>query len=289
MILTIFTPTYNRGTLLKRVFNSLLKQTENDFEWLIIDDGSSDNTKQIVNDFYSDAVFPIRYYKKINGGKHTAHNMAVNLAQGKYFVCLDSDDYLADNAIINVIKILEKCSSDEGIIAYKADEKGNLLSDRFPIELAITNTVELTSFYQCGGEFTLIYPTSVLKNNLFPVFEGERFITECVLYDRLSNICKMWLLPKVICVCEYQENGYSNNLNIMMKNNPAGYCLYFMQRIDLQLSRKDRVVYAGKYHCFKWFAKLESLDYNGTHKVLVMLCKPIGVFFGLYYKLFRDF
>ena len=177
MILTIFTPTYNRGTLLKRVFNSLLKQTEIDFEWLIIDDGSSDNTKQIVNDFYSDAVFPIRYYKKINGGKHTAHNMAVNLAQGKYFVCLDSDDYLADNAIINVIKILEKCSSDEGIIAYKADEKGNLLSDRFPIELAITNTVELTSFYQCGGEFTLIYPTSVLKNNLFPVFEGERFIT----------------------------------------------------------------------------------------------------------------
>lgn len=289
MKLTIFTPTYNRSSLLNRVYQSLLRQTSFDFEWLIIDDGSTDDTKEVIEPCLSNSTFPVRYYKKKNGGKHTAHNFAVKMAQGDYFMCLDSDDQLADDAVKLLIDCIEKCLPGDGIIAYKIDGNGRLLSDEFPNGLSFTNTVDLTMKYRCNGEFTIIYPTDILRRYLFPVFSGERFITECVLYDKLSNMCNMRLLPRVISVCEYQDEGYSNHLNDIMKSNPAGYCLYFMQRVDLQSSYIERLITAGKYQCFRMFSKDKKSDYTGRYNMTVALSKPIGLAFVAYYKLFRGF
>lgn len=289
MKLTIFTPTYNRCELLPRVFQSLLNQGSFDFEWLIIDDGSTDGTQKIVEQFYNNGKFSVKYYWKENGGKHTAHNMAVKLAQGEYFMCLDSDDWLPVNAIQMLFSAFDRIEDDLGVIAYKSDEKGQLLSDEFPEDLLKSNTIDLTLRYHCRGEFTLIFPTKVLVSNPFPVFDGEKFVTECVLYDKLSKICMMRLFPETICICEYQDMGYSNNSDAIMKNNPAGFCLYFMQRIDLQITTIKRMIVAGKYHCFCSFSKSKRSYYSGHHKIFVSLTKPLGLLFMIYYKILRGF
>lgn len=109
MLLTIFTPTYNRANKLENVYNSLKNQISSEYEWLIVDDGSIDNTKKIVEKFINDSLLNVRYIKKDNGGKHTAHNLAVDEAKGKYFMCLDSDDFLKENTINSLLEKLKIC------------------------------------------------------------------------------------------------------------------------------------------------------------------------------------
>lgn len=285
MLLTIFTPAYNRADKLKNLYRSLKKQPNKEYEWLIVDDGSTDNTEEVVDAFLQESFVNIKYIKKRNGGKHTAHNRAVDLASGSYFMCLDSDDILNENAIRDLLIAVKKCNENEGIIAYKKDKKNILLSDIFPNVECISNTYLLEKEYKCRGEFTLLYPTKVLKKNKFPVFENERFLTESVLYDRLK--CPMRLLPKVIEICEYQLDGLSQNLNKIMRENPAGYCLYFMQRIDMQVELRDRVIEASKYIAFCILAGEKKSLYKGKNESLIRWCYPLGFLFWIYYKVIR--
>lgn len=291
MKLTIFTPTYNRGNLLYRIYDSLKSQAIYNFEWLIIDDGSTDNTEEIVQQFLLNKTFPVRYYRKENGGKHTAHNFAVSVARGEYFMCLDSDDMLVENAMTDLMNCIEMCDKNEGIIAYKIDEEGNLLSDIYPKNLIKTNTIELTLKYNCSGEFTLLYPTATLKENTFPVFQGEKFISENVIYDVLSEVCNMRLLNSAITLCEYQDDGYTANYSRIMKSSPAGFALYFMQRIDLQNSFAQRLDVAAKYLSMKRFSGNNKTDYRikykGCHKYSVLCAYPLSICYSLYYKFVR--
>lgn len=287
MLLTIFTPAYNRADKLKQIYLSLEKQINTEFEWLIVDDGSKDNTEKVIAELMKNSSMNIRYYKKENGGKHTAHNMAVDMAAGKYFMCLDSDDYMNENSIEALLNAIEKCDYECGIIAYKCDQNKKMLSNEFPNINYVPNIYFLNKEYKCNGEFVFVFPISILQKNKFPVFEGERFLTESVLYDRLN--CKMCLLPEVIEVCEYQVDGLSSNLNQIMKNNPAGYCLYFMQRIDMQKNFKDRIIVIGKYICFSIFAGKQKSNYNGKYKILSKILCPLGIVVWFYYKCVRKF
>lgn len=287
MLLTIFTPAYNRGDKLRQTYLSLESQIYTEFEWLIIDDGSSDDTEKVISELMKKSSMNIRYYKKENGGKHTAHNMAVDLAKGKYFMCLDSDDYLENNSIEALIYKIKQCGSQEGIIAYKCDQNRVLLSEKFPQEMSVPNIYSLNQEYNCMGEFVFVFPTELLKKNKFPIFAGERFLTESVLYDKIN--CRMNLLEKVIEVCEYQTDGLSNNLNEIMKKNPAGYCMYFMQRIDMQTTFRNRIVTIGKYLCFCMFAGEKRSVYNGKYKRLLRILHPLGIVMWLYYKVVRGF
>lgn len=288
MKLTIFTPTYNRADRLHRVYDSLTKQNCYDFEWLIIDDGSADNTESIVQSFLDEKRFLLRYVKQKNGGKHRAYNRALELAQGDWFFCVDSDDWLADGAIEKILDFVYY-REDKIIFAYKKDAKGTLLSDEFPEKMAQISLRKLNDDCHCNGEFSIIFRTDFARKFPFPVFEGENFITEAVIYDRMASVEKVSLLNQVITICEYQEDGLSNNLNRIMRANPAGYCLYFMQRIDMQDSLKNRIITAGKYNCFCILAGKNKSDYEGKYKKTVIFCKPIGILFWLYYKLLRGF
>lgn len=287
MLLSIFTPTYNRAYKLNDIYEGLKKQPSKEYEWLIVDDGSTDETEEVVSQLQKESIIQIKYLKKKNGGKHTAHNTAVDIARGKMFMCLDSDDLLDDNAIGTLIDTIKECTSDEGIIAYKCDLNNKLLSDKFPEVYRVDDTYALGRKYGCRGEFVLIYPTELLKKNKFPVFENEKFLTESVLYDRLK--CSMRLLPEIIEVCEYQTDGLTSNLNRIMQNNPTGYCLYFMQRIDMQESIKERMITIGKYLCFKHLSKTKKVTYAGKYSVLVRFCYPLGWVTWLYYKVVRKF
>lgn len=285
--LTVFTPIYNRAHIVHRLYESLLRQSNFSFEWLIIDDGSTDNIKEVVSRF-STENFKIRYFYKVNGGKHTAYNTALQLANGEYFVCVDSDDILTDHAVQDLTDCLHNLPSECGIVAYKSDFNGKMLGTEFPSLPIETSVYDLAEKIGCRGEYTYIYPTEIVKLAPFPVFEGESFVTESVVYDRIDKLCRIKLLPKNITVCEYQTDGYSASVDKLMKNNPTGYSLYFLQRIDLAVRLFQRLVYAGKYHAFRLFSATK-LPYKGPHKLFTEFCRPVGRLFWLYYKLFRDF
>lgn len=284
---TIFTPTFNRAHKLSRLYNSLLLQGSNDFEWLIIDDGSTDNTREVVGGFIRDEKIVLRYFYQTNGGKHRAHNRAILLAAGDYFLCVDSDDWLQKDAISAIIN---EAREDYNIIfAYKQDINANLLSDTFPSDCSNTTISDLENEWRCHGEFTIIFRRTFAKHHPFPTFEKERFITESTLYDTFAKQEHVFLLPRVITCCEYQKDGLTSSINQLMKHNPAGYCLYFMQRIDLQKNVVKRWITAGKYLAFCSFAKEKRSVYTGAHRLLVVLAKPLGLLFRYYYVLFRGF
>ena len=101
-MITLFTPTYNRVHLLSRLYNSILMQDVIDVEWLIVDDGSIDDTEALIENFQKESIINISYYKKSNGGKHTAINFGLQNAKGELFFIIDSDDVLAENALKNI-------------------------------------------------------------------------------------------------------------------------------------------------------------------------------------------
>ncbi len=286
-MLTVFTPAYNRADMLPRLYRSLCEQTCDDFEWLIIDDGSTDDTAMVVQSFIDEKKVNIRYCKKENGGKHSAHNLALEQAAGAWFLCVDSDDLLAPDAVAKLAEKRTQLNGEQGIIAYKQDFGGRLLSGAFPEGIQKTQMYRLTAEYGCQGEFSLAFATDFARQFPFPVFDGERFVTECVVYDRMDRNGEFALLPEVVTVCEYQAGGYSSDASRLMRNNPAGYCLYFLQRIDLQRSLKQRMITAGKYWCFRWICKRKELKYDGKHRILVALSVLPGLFFRIYYKLLR--
>ena len=286
-MLTVFTPAYNRANMLPRLYHSLCQQTCKDFEWLIIDDGSADDTNQVVQSCIHENKIHIRYYKKENGGKHTAHNLALEQAAGEWLLCVDSDDLLAADAVEKLTKKFVQLKEENGVIAYKQDLDGKLLSDVFPQKIEATQMYRLAAEYGCRGEFSLAFSTAFARKFPFPVFAGERFVTECVVYDRMDQKGQFALLPEVITVCEYQADGYSSDASRLMKQNPSGYSLYFLQRIDLQQGWKERIVHGGKYWCFRWICRRKELKYDGKHKILVALAIVPGMLFRVYYKLFR--
>lgn len=281
MRLTVFTPAYNRAKTLPRLYESLLGQTCFDFEWLIVDDGSADETRSVVEGFTGEGKFPVRYVYKENGGKHTAHNRALEIARGEWFLCVDSDDLLADTA---VAEILAAAGEAPGIIAYKEDLQGSRLSGEFPAGVDAATLWALNEDYGCRGEFTLAFRTQYARQFPFPVFPGERFMGECVVYDRMGQLR---LVSRVVTRCEYQQDGYSQDFGGLMGKNPNGYCLYFMQRIDLYSGFIKRLVCAGKYRCFRYICKNKQLKYRGKHRLTVALGAAVGLVFRVYYKVCR--
>lgn len=289
MKLTIFTPCYNRAHCLTRLYESLIAQTSYDFEWLIIDDGSTDDTAELVKKTFSDEKFPIRYVYKENGGKHTAHNKALEETKGELFLCVDSDDWLKNNAVEKIIDGAKNLGKAAGMLAYKCDSNNTLLSDNFPPDVLCSKISELEKTQTSNGEFSIILKTSIAKKFPFPSFEGEKFIGECVVYDRIDKDNTFLLLPCVLTICEYQSDGYSASTDKLMKSNPTGYCLYYKQRIDIADGLKNRIVTAGKYHAFRIFSHKTLSSYSGDHKLLSAFTAPLGRIFWLYYKLFRGF
>ena len=284
MKLTVFTPAYNRAELLARVYQSIESQTAKDFEWLIVDDGSVDNTEEVVNALIEKAEFPIVYVKKENGGKHTAHNVALEKASGDWFMCLDSDDMLEKKAIENIFSVLSECKDEVCTVAsYKADNKGKLLSDEFLPDDTPQGIYTLLEKYH--GEYVFVFRTDIIKKYPFPVFDGEKFSGECILYDRLE-IDGYKALPygRVLQVCEYQADGLSLGFRKLLKNNPCGFQTYYLQRIALAKTLKQRFMHCVKYCAFRILCKFKAPKYRGKHSFLVFLAYPFGMLAALYYS-----
>ncbi len=233
-MVTVFTPTYNRAQLLKKLYSSLLSQTCHDFEWLIIDDGSIDETESVCAGFIeAQNLFPIRYYKVENGGKHRAINKGVNLAQGEVFFIVDSDDYLADDAvekIISWIKTLDNSRKFAGVAGLRAYQGGSPIGGIGDGQSYVDATNLERRKLNLLGDKAEAYFTDVLVKYPFPEFEGENFLTEEVVWNKIAadGYYIRWFSDPIY-YCEYLDGGLTKSGDAKYINNPQGV-LYWAKR-----------------------------------------------------------
>lgn len=218
-MITIFTPTYNRAHTLQRLFDSLKAQTSKDFEWIIIDDNSSDNTEKLVNSFIKQTSdFSIVYKKQEHGGKHRAINKAVNIAKFDWFFIVDSDDYLTEDAIEKIHKWISLNKKDSKIAAVSGSrfETNRHEALSVPSILLLNPGLKCYNYeranYNLDYDKAEVYKTSLIKSHPFPEYDGEFFCTEAVCWDNIAlDGYYIAFYPDSIYMCEYMDDGLTKN------------------------------------------------------------------------------
>lgn len=249
MFLSIITPTYNRTDTLQRCYHSLVAQTDPDFEWIVVDDGSIDDTGTLMKQFQGDHKIKIRYTYQENGGKQRAHNTGVQMAQGELCICLDSDDALSPDAVETAKKIWKEQSTSEdiGILAKRGDfDKHKPICSDWSDELHHSRMLYLQEQYSFTGDTALFFKTDLMKSHRFKTFEGEKFIPEDSLYAQLDGCGTMVLSKRVLYYCEYLPDGLTANYRKLLLSNPMGtsYCYYqrMLQSRDVKNAYKNAII-----------------------------------------------
>lgn len=232
MLITIFTPTYNRGYIIRDLFESLQKQTFRDFEWLVIDDGSSDNTEDIFSEFQANATFPIRYIKTENGGKHRAINKAVKIAAGELFFIVDSDDYLTPNSLERVAFWYETMRDDEtfcGLSGLRISPDNQPFDLKKKFNVIDCTDIEIRKYL--AGDRAQVYLTNILKQFPFPEYPGEKFISEGVVWSRMAQKYKVRFFCEGIYVAAYREDGLTYSIRRNHRLSPMGSMVMFKEKM----------------------------------------------------------
>ena len=279
VILTVFTPAYNRAHTLPRTYDSLCRQNCKDFIWLIIDDGSTDNTAELVRDWQSqDNGFVIQYIHKENGGMHTAHNVAYANIHTELNTCIDSDDMLADGA---VEKILSKWSEIKdkgyaGIVGLDADFDGNIIGRSFPNTMTETT---ISGYYAAGGAGAkkLVYRTDVINAYPeYPIFEGEKYVSLSYKYLLIDQDYKLAVLDEVLCNVEYQPDGSSRNMLRQYLRNPQGFAFIRKENLKYIKDWKRNVIDVIHYCSSSQISGNPHYVRESPRPFLTALCIPAG-------------
>lgn len=287
-ILTVFTPAYNRAHTLPRTYASLQRQDCKDFIWLVVDDGSSDNTAQLVKEWQKkDCGFEIRYVYKENGGMHTAHNTAYENIDTELNTCIDSDDELADGAVRKILKKWDEVKSQgyAGIVGLDADmNTGNIIGTDFGGAKADTT---LTGFYAAGGlgDKKLVYRTDVIMQYPpYPVFEGEKYVALAYKYRLIDQEYKLAVLNEVLCNVEYQQDGSSMNMYRQYVRNPRGFA--FWRKVCMQNPEsKKRMLMDCIHYCSSCqIGHIKHFIRESPKPILTMLCMPLAWALTLFIK-----
>lgn len=255
MLITVFTPTYNRGYIIGKLYESLKKQSFRDFEWLIIDDGSTDNTESLIESFKrNNDFFPIRYVKTENGGKHRAINIGVKIAKGSLFFIVDSDDYLPEDSLEIVSQVESTMDNTEkdlfaGLCGLKSLSSGQVVGRSLDCDYCDETTIELKKKGVFGDKAEVFY-THVLEQNPFPEFDGEKFCTESIVWDRIAQRgLRMRYFNKSIYSCDYLEDGLTHQGYQLYANNPKQWGLSINQ--DYEFGKTNR--YGQSLEIYKYF------------------------------------
>ena len=278
--LTVFTPAYNRAHTLPRTYESLCNQKCKDFCWLIIDDGSTDDTEQLVKGWMEkDNGFEIQYIYKENGGMHTAHNIAYENITTELNVCVDSDDCMAEDGVAKILKKWDevKDSGYAGIIGLDADMNGKIIGKSFPKSMKETT---LMGYYAMGGagDKKLVYRTDIIKKYPpYPVFEGEKYVALAYKYRLIDQDYKLAVLPQILCNVEYQEDGSSGTMWKQYLKNPKGFAFWRKICMRYPESRKRKIVDCIHYCSSSQIAKDKWYIRESPAKFMTFLCSPLGV------------
>lgn len=283
--LTVFTPTYNRAHTLSRLYHSLCMQSNDNFEWLIVDDGSTDSTEELIKTFISDRKLCIRYVKQLNGGKHRAINVATQIANGFFFYIVDSDDYLPSNAIdiiMNYASQIKENSNLAGLCGLRAFPNGEVIAGEQLTECIIENTIKVRKKYHIYGDMAEIFKTDVLRLFPFPEYKGEKFITEAIVWNRIATQYSMLFFHEIIYIGEYLPGGLTNSIRKHFRNNPRGTMLYFNEVLKSPQQGAMAKIKAGINYWRYTFKSPRTKRINEFKPIWwTVICIPIAYFFYL--------
>lgn len=282
--LTIFTPTYNRKDLLNRLYISLQKQTSKSFVWIIVDDGSTDGTQDMVNQWEKASDFKIKYLFQKNQGKSAAFNKGIDMTETELFLCVDSDDYLSVDAVSRVLECWEYCKDDNiGILARRE-------VTRVPGDMVTgvrTNMLDAYRVHHIKGDTMIVHKTEVLKKYKFPQFENEKFVPEAYLYDKLDQQGTLFFLNEVLYHGNYIEDGYTRNMARVIKCNPLGYEAFILQRLSLEKTFRHVFFDSIRYVAIEKVMRrnVRQILHNTPHIIETIMAYPFGcVLYGYRYK-----
>lgn len=249
-MITVFTPTFNRKDKISNLYFSLCSQKFLDFEWLVIDDGSTDNTELYFDEILKENKINIRYYKKNNGGKHTAFNMGIELAKGDIFICVDSDDTLIPDALKIINESYLKYYNDNiaGFVYLKGYDINNCVTKYYQEEESIKNYNEYIINRNFKGDKAEVFVTNILKKYRFPVYENEKFLAEGFLWSIIGREYDYVFINKIIYLCEYLPNGLTKSGRKLRMNNPMGGLAHSCEYLDkkiycLKIRIKNSILY----------------------------------------------
>ena len=236
-MITVFTPTYNRAYILPELFKSLQNQSCKDFEWVVVDNGSTDDTEVLFNQWASQADFSVIYIKTENGGKQRAVNRGVQMAKGDIFWIVDSDDKLTEDAVEKAYSWFDAIKGKEGfagVAGLRGHNTTEIIGETFEGEF-VDATVFERDKYNIKGDKSEIFYTEILKKFPFPEFDGEKFVPEALVYNRIAQAgYKMRWYNHIVYIGEYLSDGYTKNTDRLLITNWKGYSLYVK---ELMLSK----------------------------------------------------
>ena len=284
--LTIFTPTYNRAYTLHLGYEALLRQTCQDFEWLIIDDGSTDNTRKLVEGWIVENKIPIRYHYQENQGMHGAHNTAYKLITTELNTCIDSDDYMPDDAVEKIVNFWKKYGTEKvaGIVGLDADFNGKLIGSSFEEN---NFPIRLSRFYNQGGkgDKKLVYRTDVITQYPeYPIFKGEKYVSLGYKYELIEQDYPMISFNEVLVNVEYRPDGSSMNMFRQYIKNPQGFAFIRKSSMQLAPTAKRRFMEAIHYVSSSLILKNKRFIQESPKKLLTLCAVPFGIALYLFIR-----
>jgi glycosyltransferase involved in cell wall biosynthesis len=280
MLITVFTPTYNRAYTLLKLYSSLIRQSFTEFEWLIVDDGSTDNTEQLITGFISDDKLNIRYVKTINQGKHIAINKGVDLAKGELFFIVDSDDELPVHSIKNILSNYCKVKDDNsiaGVVGRRGDKlKGVIGSENVYKELVV-NALDFRYKHNIVGDMAEVIKTDVFRKFKFPLFINEKFCPESLVWNRIAQQYDFLWFNEIVYYCEYLPDGLTSSIVAIRMNSPKSSMLHYSELANYKIPLLQKVKAIINFWRFSFnsdqtiFESLKSVSF-----VLSFFCLPIG-------------
>ena len=284
---TVFTPTYNRAYTLHRVYDSLKHQTYRNFEWLVVDDGSTDNTKELVVQWQQEAGFPIRYAWQENQGKARAWNHGVRLAQGELFLTLDSDDACTANALERLIYHWNSIPTQErhqfsAVTAHCVNQHGQLVGNKFPEDVFDSTSFEIKTTHNVSGEKWGFQRTEIMRQFTFPEIQNEKYISPSIVWNRISLAYKTRYVNEILRI--YYENGLDSIIRYSAKlraQNPIGASLFYQEYTRLPIPLTWKIKGLVNYIRFSLHAHKEpsQIIQDSSDQILTRLIFLIGVGF----------
>lgn len=251
-MITVFTPSYNRADTLERLYNSLKNQSVKNFEWIVIDDGSTDRTEELVKKFILESPFKINYKKVENGGKMRAINIGVKMACGDLFFIVDSDDFLD----LDAIKLIEEENKNlpenfAGMVFRKLEiddsEKVKETNVDFGAEKIDSTPLDIFYNKKIYGDKAEIIKTEILKNFPFPEIEGEKFFPEGYIWNQIGEKYLFRYINRGIYYYKYLDSGYTKRFKEVLRKNPKGFKIYYRYMIGRDIPLKNRIKFLIRY------------------------------------------
>lgn len=290
ILITVFTPAYNRGYIIENLYRSLQKQKNFDFEWLVIDDGSEDNTEILFKKWIKEKNnFTVRYQKVNNGGKCRAINKAIKEARGRYLFIVDSDDFITEDAILKLKKWILEIDNNETMVGVGAARAFSNMQYIKGVEPTIdeklgyldVSNIERAN-YNLDADMCEAYKIEIIKNFPFKVWEGEKFSPEEIVFNEIAlQGYKVRCHKDIIYICDYLEDGLTKGNWGLLKSNPMGYAMMYNHKLKYTKGIVNRFNYCCQHIALSIIGNGYSYILKSNDKILTMISLPFGVLLSI--------